>query len=83
MENDLDESPKAIKRKIGEQDNAGIKTAPPKKVILIRHSSIEMTQSFLENQPKVVDEKSEVKAEKKVIKLSSLTAKEVTIHIFH
>lgn len=74
LENDLDESPKSAKRKIEENDKTENKSAPPKKVILNRHTSIELSidNKELENEP-------EQKEEKKVIKLSSLSAKEVNI----
>lgn len=77
LENDLDESPKSVKRKIEDSDKAEIKSAPPKKVILNRHTSIEISNDLLENKEKESESECEQKEEKKVVKLSSLTAKEV------
>lgn len=85
LENDLDESPKSTKRKIDEITNnkIEIKSAPPKKVILNRHTSIEMTKSIIDStEKKQEDAKEEQKDEKKVIKLSSLSAKEVIYCLF-
>lgn len=79
LENDLDESPRATKRKIEDENSkTEIKSAPPKKVILNRHTSIELSKALAENKEKDLDnEKQEQKEEKKIIKLSSLSAKEV------
>lgn len=85
LENDLDESPKVLKRKIDEigNDKIGVKSAPPKKVILNRHTSIELTRSIVESKEKQPNEtEQEQKEEKKIIKLSSLSAKEVCINCF-
>lgn len=78
LENDLDESPKSNKRKMEEIDKVELKSAPPKKVILNRHTSIELTKSILDNTEKETEnDTSESNEEKKVIKLSALSAKEV------
>lgn len=71
LENDLDESPKAPKRKLDDK----VKSAPPKKVILKRHTSIELSKKTVEK----ISENDQVKLmeDKKIIKLSSLSAKEV------
>lgn len=80
LENDLDESPKATKRKIDDNTEVKSESAPPKKVILNRHTSIEMTKSIIDNtETKQDDIKGEQKEDKKVIKLSSLSAKEVLL----
>lgn len=83
LDNDLDESPKATKRKIDDETaKTEIKSAPPKKVILNRHTSIELSKALAENKEKDSDnEKQEQKEDKKIIKLSSLSAKEVKIVI--
>lgn len=84
LENDLDESPKATKRKIEEitSDKIEVKSAPPKKVILNRHTSIEMTKSIIDSTEKKPEDANINKEEKKVIKLSSLSAKEVIYCLF-
>lgn len=78
LDNDLDESPKAVKRKIDDEDEkTELKCAPPKKVILNRHTSIDIAKN--NEKAKMSDsEKQEEKEDKKVVKLSSLTAKEVS-----
>lgn len=77
---DLDESPKATKRKIDdESEKPELKcTPPPKKVILNRHTSIELTKTIIENDQKLNNEKQDQIEDKKVVKLSSLSAKEVS-----
>lgn len=83
LDNDLDEFPKAVKRKVEEDKNT--KSAPPKKVILNRHTSIELTKANPDGKEKHSEnEKSEEQGDKKIIKLSSLSAKEVSQYVrFH
>lgn len=60
-----------------------MKSAPPKKVILNRHTSIELTKNNADDKEKQPEESiQEQKDEKKIIKLSSLSAKEVHILCF-
>lgn len=79
LENELDESPRAAKRKLEEEiEKVELKNAPLKKVILNRHTSIELSKGLTESKDKsVVNEKTAEVEDKKVIKLSSLSAKEV------
>ncbi|KAJ8960791.1 hypothetical protein NQ318_020086 [Aromia moschata] len=77
LDNELEDSPKAQKRKADEtQESTEAKSGPPKKVILNRNNS-----ASLESKPKLEEAETEDKTdkeapEKKVIKLSQLSAKE-------
>ncbi|KAG5885378.1 hypothetical protein JTB14_023765 [Gonioctena quinquepunctata] len=75
-ENDLDESPKATKRKADEtSENEDTKPVPHKKVILNRHNTLpEVVQPSETQAPEA--KPAEPQEEKKVIKFSQLTAKE-------
>lgn len=89
LENELDDSPKSQKRKLEDNEEktddnntAVAAPPPPKKVVLNRHTSIEPVKTAVVNQEaeNKDDEKSEIKPneEKKIIKLSQLSAKEVS-----
>lgn len=83
----MDDSPQSQKRKLEEDiektDKSTTVTAappPPKKVILNRNISIEPIKAAIDNKEKEkTEEKSETKSveDKKIIKLSQLSAKEV------
>ncbi|CAH1183627.1 unnamed protein product [Phaedon cochleariae] len=81
LENDLDESPNPLKRKIADHvDETDTKEVPPKKLILNRHENI-TSEIVLPSEKKVEEskpdeEKGKGKGDKKVIRLSQLSAKE-------
>lgn len=78
LENDLDEAPVPTKRKLDETNDKDTKTEPPRKIVLDRNNSTgsDIVKSVSKIPEKTSDEdKTE---DKKIIKLSELSAKEVT-----
>ncbi|XP_023017039.2 SAP domain containing ribonucleoprotein [Leptinotarsa decemlineata] len=75
LENDFDVSPKSVKRILSESSEIeGSTPVPAKKIVLTRHNSVIDPIKATEKQPE--PEKSPPKEEKKIIKLSNLTAKD-------
>ncbi|KAJ8970876.1 hypothetical protein NQ314_001001 [Rhamnusium bicolor] len=76
LENDLDDSPKTQKRKINETEQGEARNGPPKKVILNRNNSNNTEPSKQKSECNEAEVISSDLPEKKVIKLSELSAKE-------